>query len=77
MRTTLKIVLPLLVSAATVSLLFAAYQVQTEKHIVRDDLSHRAQILGESLQESVEPCSIAYRTQACNRSSKDSPSANT
>ncbi len=42
MRTILKIVLPLLVSAATVPLLFAAYQVQTEKHIVRDDLSHRA-----------------------------------
>jgi cell division protein FtsL len=55
MRSTLKIVLPLLVSVATVSLLFAAYQVQTEKRILRDDLSHRAQTLGESLQESVEP----------------------
>jgi alpha,alpha-trehalose-phosphate synthase [UDP-forming] len=55
MRTTLKIVLPLIVSVATVSLLFAAYQVQTGKRILRNDLSHRAEILGESLQESVEP----------------------
>jgi trehalose 6-phosphate synthase len=55
MRTTLKIVLPLIVSVATVSLLFAAYRVQTEKRILRNDLSHRAEILGESLQESVEP----------------------
>jgi trehalose-6-phosphate synthase len=55
MRTTLKIVLPLIVSVAAVSLLFAAYQVRTEKHILRNDLSRRAEILGESLQEGVEP----------------------
>jgi trehalose-6-phosphate synthase len=54
-RTTLKIVLPLIVSVATVSLLFAAYQVRTEKRNLRNDLSRRAEILGESLQESVEP----------------------
>ncbi len=55
MRTTLKIVLPLVVSVAVVSLLFAAYQVRTEKHNLRGDLSRRAEILGESLQESAEP----------------------
>ncbi len=55
MRTTMKIVLPLIVSVAIVSLLFAAYQVRTEKHLLRNDLSRRAEILGESLQESVEP----------------------
>jgi alpha,alpha-trehalose-phosphate synthase [UDP-forming] len=55
MRTTLKIVLPLIVSVAVVSLLFAAYQVRTEKRILRNDLSRRAEILGETLQESVEP----------------------
>jgi trehalose-6-phosphate synthase len=55
MRTTLKIVLPLIVSVAVVSLLFAAYQVRTEKHLLRNDLSRRAEILGESLQESLEP----------------------
>src|SRR5712691_6603794 len=55
MRTTLKIVLPLIVSVSAVSLLFAAYQVRTEKRILRSDLSRRAEILGESLQESIEP----------------------
>src|SRR5260370_21211904 len=55
MRTTLKIVLPLIVSVALVSLLFAGYQVRREKHLLRNDLSRRAEILGESLQESVEP----------------------
>ena len=55
MRTTLKIILPLIVSVAAVSLLFAAYQVRTEKRNLRNDLSRRAEILGESLQEGVEP----------------------
>src|SRR6267154_5181190 len=55
MRTTLKIVLPLIVSVAAVSLFFAAYQVRTEKQLLRNDLSRRAEILGESLQESIEP----------------------
>jgi trehalose-6-phosphate synthase/uncharacterized membrane protein affecting hemolysin expression len=55
MRTTLKIVLPLIVSVVVVSLFFAAYQVRTEKRILRNDLARRAEILGESLQESVEP----------------------
>jgi alpha,alpha-trehalose-phosphate synthase [UDP-forming] len=55
MRTTLKIILPLIVSVAAVSLLFAAYQVRTEKRNLRNDLSRRAETLGESLQENVEP----------------------
>jgi trehalose-6-phosphate synthase len=55
MRTTLKLISPLIVSVAVVSLLFAAYQVRTERRILRSDLSRRAEILGESLQESVEP----------------------
>lgn len=55
MRATLKIILPLIVSVAVVSLLFAAYQVRTEKRNLRNDLSRRAEILGESLQENVEP----------------------
>src|SRR6267143_489062 len=55
MRTTLKIILPLIVSVASVSLFFAAYQVRTEKRKLRNDLSRRAEILGESLRESVEP----------------------
>ena len=55
MRTALKIVLPLIVSVAVVSLLFAAYQVRTEKRLLRNDLSHRTEIQGANLQESIEP----------------------
>jgi trehalose-6-phosphate synthase len=55
MRTILKIVLPLVVSVAIVSLLFAAYQVRTEKRNLRNDLSRRAEILTENLQETIEP----------------------
>jgi trehalose-6-phosphate synthase len=55
MRTTLKVVLPLIVSVAAVSLLFAAYQVRTERRTLQNDLSRRAEILGERLRESVEP----------------------
>src|SRR5260370_22581448 len=54
MRTTLKIVLSLIVSVASVSLVFAAYQVRKERRILRNDLSRRAEILAESLQDSVE-----------------------
>ncbi|HLZ90598.1 MAG TPA: trehalose-6-phosphate synthase [Candidatus Acidoferrum sp.] len=55
MRTTLKLVSPLIVSVVVISLLFAAYQVRTERRILRNDLSRRAEILGESLQENIEP----------------------
>jgi len=55
MRTTLKIVLPLVVSVAVVSLLFAGYQVRTERKNLRTDLARRAELLSESLQESIEP----------------------
>jgi alpha,alpha-trehalose-phosphate synthase [UDP-forming] len=55
MRTTLKIVLPLIVSVVVVSLLFAAYQVRTQKRLLRNEVSRRAEVLGESLQENVEP----------------------
>jgi len=54
MRTTLKIVLPLIVSVGSVSVLFAAYQVRNERRILRNDLGRRAEILADSLQESVE-----------------------
>jgi trehalose-6-phosphate synthase len=57
MRTTLKLVSPLIVSVAIVSLLFAGYQVRTQKRILRNELVHRAETLGESLQESVESLS--------------------
>jgi trehalose-6-phosphate synthase len=54
MRTTLKLVLPLALSVALVSLLYASYQYRTQRRSLRNDLSHRAATLAETLQESVE-----------------------
>ncbi len=55
MRTTLKLVLPLIISVALVSLLFAGYQVRTQRRNLRTDLSRRGEVLAESLQETIEP----------------------
>jgi trehalose-6-phosphate synthase len=55
MRTALKMVLPLIVSVAVVSGVFAWYQVRTERRLLRSDLARRAEVLGDALQESVEP----------------------
>jgi trehalose-6-phosphate synthase len=55
MRMALKLVLPLIISVAVVSVLFAGYQVRTERRVLRSDLSRRAEILGQNLQEGVEP----------------------
>jgi alpha,alpha-trehalose-phosphate synthase [UDP-forming] len=55
LRTTLKLVLPLIISVALVSLLFAAYQVRIQRKNLRTDLSRRAELLAESLQEAIEP----------------------
>jgi trehalose-6-phosphate synthase len=55
MRTTLKLISPLIVSVVVVSLLFAGYQVRTERRVLRSDLVRRTEILAESLQENVEP----------------------
>ncbi|MGB2591401.1 MAG: trehalose-6-phosphate synthase [Candidatus Acidiferrum sp.] len=54
MRTTTKVALPLALSVAAISLLFAGYQVRTENRNLHHDLVHRAENLGESLQETVE-----------------------
>ena len=46
--------LPLALSVAAISLLFAGYQVRTEKRNLDHDLVHRAENLGSSMQETVE-----------------------
>jgi trehalose 6-phosphate synthase len=53
-RATLKIVIPLTVSVLSVSLLYAFYQVRTERRNLRNDLSRRSVVLAENLQESLE-----------------------
>lgn len=54
MRTTIKMALPLALSVAAISLLFAGYQVRTERRNLTHDLARRAESLGDSLQETVE-----------------------
>jgi alpha,alpha-trehalose-phosphate synthase [UDP-forming] len=54
MRTTLKIVLPLIISVVVVSLFYATYQVRTQKRMARTDLTRHAGDLAESLRENVE-----------------------
>jgi trehalose 6-phosphate synthase len=55
MRLSFRIILSLVGVLALASLLFSYLQFRTEKHGLQMDLQKRAQILGESLQESVEP----------------------
>jgi len=55
MRRDLRFILPLICSVVVVSVLFAVYQVETERHNQKRDLERRAAILAESLQETVEP----------------------
>jgi trehalose-6-phosphate synthase len=51
---TLKLVIPLAVSVLIVSLVYAAYEIRTERRNLQNDLSHRSALLAENLQESLE-----------------------
>jgi uncharacterized membrane protein affecting hemolysin expression len=55
MRMSFRLIVSLVLAITLVSLLFAAYQVGTENRNKRNELERRAQILAESLQETVEP----------------------
>ncbi len=55
MRLSFRIILSLVAVLALASLLFSYFQFRAEKRTLQTDLQKRAQILGESLQESVEP----------------------
>ena len=57
MRTTLKLVIPLAISVVLVSILYAGYQVRTERRNLYNDLIHRSASLADSLQNSLEPFS--------------------
>jgi len=50
-----RLILSLILSISLVSVVFALYQVETDKRGKRNELERRAQILAESLQETVEP----------------------
>ena len=55
MRLSFRLMLSLFVAITLVSLVFALYQVQAENRNRRSELERRAQILAESLQETVQP----------------------
>jgi trehalose-6-phosphate synthase len=54
MRTTLKLVLPLVISVLCVSLLYGFYAVRLEQRNLRNDLLHRSAVFAENLQENLE-----------------------
>ncbi|MGA9207969.1 MAG: trehalose-6-phosphate synthase [Terriglobales bacterium] len=55
MRVSLKLFVPVLLAVIAVSLLFSGYQVRRERRIQERDLSRRASLLADSLEESVTP----------------------
>jgi hypothetical protein len=55
MRMSLRLILSLVLTVTLISVLFALYQVRADTHNRRSDLEKRAQVLAESLQETVEP----------------------
>jgi len=55
MRMSLRLIVSLIVGISLVTSVFAFYQVRAAKQALRNDLARRAEILAESLAESVEP----------------------
>src|SRR5580704_10047094 len=55
MRMSLRLIISLVLTITSISILFALYQVREDTRIRRSDLEKRAQVLAESLQETVEP----------------------
>ncbi|HWY47381.1 MAG TPA: trehalose-6-phosphate synthase [Bryobacteraceae bacterium] len=55
MRLRLRLIVSLVIAVTIVSVAFAFYQVQAEDRSRKNELERRAQVLAESLQETVEP----------------------
>ena len=55
MRVSLRLFVPVLLAVIAVSLLFSSYQVRRDRRIQERDLSRRAELLADSLDESVTP----------------------
>ena len=54
MRISLRLIISLILGVALVTLLFAYSQVKAEKRALRNDLQNRAELLADSLAQSVE-----------------------
>lgn len=55
MRPTFRLILSLTVGVVLVTLISSIYEVRAEKRGLRHDLEHRAEVLSQILQESIEP----------------------
>ena len=55
MRLSFRLIISLIFAVTIVSVLFALYQVQADNRARRNDLEKRAQLMAESLQETVQP----------------------
>lgn len=55
MRLSFRLICALVIVITLVSLLFSYYQFRAQKRGLQQDLQRRAQLLGDSLQESIEP----------------------
>jgi trehalose-6-phosphate synthase len=53
-RATLKLVVPLSISVLVVSLLYAGYEIRTDRRNQQNDLSHRCALLAENLQQTLQ-----------------------
>jgi trehalose-6-phosphate synthase len=54
MRISLRLIISLIVGVTLLSILFAYSEVKTEKRVLRNDLQNRAELLAESMAQSVE-----------------------
>ena len=55
MRSGIRLIIALIVGTALAACLFGYFQVRSERRVLRQDLQRRAEVLAESLAESVEP----------------------
>jgi alpha,alpha-trehalose-phosphate synthase [UDP-forming] len=55
MRLSFRLILSLIFAVTLVSVLFAVYQVQADRRARRNELEKRAQLMAESLQETIQP----------------------
>jgi alpha,alpha-trehalose-phosphate synthase [UDP-forming] len=55
MRMSVRLIISLVLAVTLVSVAFAVYQTQADNHARRSELEKRAQVLAESLQETVQP----------------------
>jgi len=65
-RATLKLVLPLAVSVLVVSLLYAGYEIRSERRNLQSDLSRRGALLAENLQDNIEASAATITSRNLN-----------